>query len=93
MKHRGAFHLRARAVLCAVTCLPFAAAWAATPASAPAAASMPVATMPPIKPSVPGVTGAGFNLVELLQELKGNNPQLIQGWSDPLGLDRAAVRE
>lgn len=40
---------------------------------------MPVPTMPPIQPSVPGVTGAGFNLVELLQELKGNNPQLIQG--------------
>lgn len=39
---------------------------------------MPVATMPPIKPSAPGVTGAGFNLVELLQELKGSNPQLIQ---------------
>jgi len=76
VKHWGAFHPRAWAVLCAFACLP-PAAWAA--GSAPAAASMPVATMPPVKPSVPGVTGPGFNLVELLQELKSNNPQLIQG--------------
>ena len=85
MKHWGAFHPRAWAALCVATSLPLTAAWAgaskpATPVpmpTMPAAASLPVATMPPVKSAVPGVTGPGFNLVELLQELKGNKGLLI----------------
>ncbi|XHO06802.1 hypothetical protein ACEQUB_p00048 (plasmid) [Ralstonia syzygii] len=87
----GAIHPRLWVTLCMAAGLPWAPAWAvpasgaaapASTASMPAApASAPVGAMPPVRsgaPAVSGVTGPGFNLVELLQELKSNSPQLIQ---------------
>ncbi|BEU74597.1 TolC family protein (plasmid) [Ralstonia syzygii subsp. indonesiensis] len=87
----GAIHPRLWVTLCMAAGLPWAPAWAvpasgaaapASTASMPAApASAPVGAMPPVRSgaaAVSGVTGPGFNLVELLQELKSNSPQLIQ---------------
>lgn len=91
MMKTGAIHPRLWVTLCMAAGLPWAPAWAvpasgaaapASTASMPAApASAPVGAMPPVRsgaPAVSGVTGPGFNLVELLQELKSNSPQLIQ---------------
>ncbi len=87
----GAIHPRLWVTLCMAAGLPWAPAWAvpasgaaapAPTASMPAApANAPVGAMPPVwsgAAAVSGVTGPGFNLVELLQELKSNSPQLIQ---------------
>jgi outer membrane protein TolC len=77
-------------MLCVAAGLPLMPAWAAPAAQSsqaspalPGMPSAPVGAMPPVRsgtaaPAVPGVTGPGFNLVELLQELKSNNPQLLQ---------------
>lgn len=91
MMKTGAIHPRLWVTLCMAAGLPWAPAWAvpasgaaapASTASMPAApASAPVGAMPPVRsgaPAVSGVTGPGFNLVELLQELKSNSQQLIQ---------------
>ncbi|AXV79444.1 MULTISPECIES: TolC family protein [Ralstonia solanacearum species complex] len=91
MMKTGAIHPRLWVTLCMAAGLPWAPAWAvpasgaaapASTASMPAApASAPVGAMPPVRSgaaAVSGVTGPGFNLVELLQELKSNSPQLIQ---------------
>ncbi|MBB6584281.1 TolC family protein [Ralstonia solanacearum] len=59
---------------------PAPAAPTGTPISAPIGAMPPVrsGTAAPGVSGLSGVSGPGFNLVELLQELKSNNPQLIQ---------------